>query len=82
LDVLFRLKPKQFGLCLNIKGIKMTKKEWLEEKVFRDIYGRTLNLSDVPMTYMTRIESFEKQNLSGQKIDKYWKEYKHRYIKE
>ena len=60
----------------------MTKKEWLEEKVFRDTYGRTLNLSDVPMTYMTRIESFKKQNLAGQEIDKYWKEYKHRYIKE
>ena len=60
----------------------MTKKEWLEEKVFRDTYGRTLNLSDVPMTYMTRKESFKKQNITKQEINKYWKKYKHRYIKE
>tara|TARA_B100001250_G_scaffold414435_1_gene452816 strand:- start:4379 stop:4561 length:183 start_codon:yes stop_codon:yes gene_type:complete len=60
----------------------MTKKEWLEEKVFRDTYGRTLNLSDVPMTYMTRKKSFKKQNITEQEINKYWKEYKHRYIKE
>jgi len=60
----------------------MTKKEWLEEKVFRDTYGRTLNLSDVPMSYMTRKESFKKQNITKQEINKYWKEYKHRYIKE
>ena len=31
----------------------MTKKEWLERKVFVDLYGRPYNLSDVPMTYMT-----------------------------
>tara|TARA_Y100000593_G_scaffold28637_1_gene57116 strand:- start:2493 stop:2675 length:183 start_codon:yes stop_codon:yes gene_type:complete len=60
----------------------MTKKEWLEEKVFRDTYGRTLNLSDVPMSYMTRKESFKKQNITEKEINKYWKEYKHRYIKE
>ena len=60
----------------------MTKNEWLKEKVFRDAYGRTLNLSDVPMSYMTRKESFKKQNITKQEINKYWKEYKHRYIKE
>lgn len=60
----------------------MTKKEWLKEKVFRDTYGRTLNLSDVPMTYMTRKESFKKQNITKQEINKYWKEYKDRYTKE
>ena len=63
-------------------GNKMTKQEWLEELIFVDIFGRQYNLSDVPMTYMTRIESFKKQNLAGQEIDKYWKEYKHKYIKE
>ena len=60
----------------------MTKNKWLKEKVFRDTYGRTLNLSDVPMSYMTRKESFKKQNITKQEINKYWKEYKHRYIKE
>ena len=39
---------------------QMTKKEWLSEMVFRDTFGRPYNLSDVPMTMMTRKESFEK----------------------
>ena len=37
----------------------MTKHEWLEEELFVDTYGREYNLSDVPMTYMTRLEAFE-----------------------
>jgi len=40
----------------------MTKKEWLQEKVFVDEYGRPYNLSDVPMTYMTREEAYNKMN--------------------
>ena len=36
----------------------MTKQEWLEEKLFVDLYGREHNLSDVPMTYMSREEAF------------------------
>ena len=36
---------------------QMTKKEWLSEMVFRDTFGRPYNLSDVPMTMMTRKES-------------------------
>ena len=41
----------------------MIKKEWLREKVFVDEYGRSYNLSDVPMTYMTRSEAYKKRNL-------------------
>ena len=37
----------------------MSKKQWLQERVFVDLYGRPYNLSDVPMTYMTRGESFK-----------------------
>ena len=47
----------------------MTKKEWLQEKVFVDEYGRPYNLSDVPMTYMTRSESFKKQRFDKKKIN-------------
>ena len=43
------------------QGIKMTKREWLDRKVFVDIYGRPYNLSDVPMTYMTFEESLKKK---------------------
>jgi len=47
----------------------MTKKDWLQEKVFVDEYGRPYNLSDVPMTYMTRSESFKKQRFDKKKIN-------------
>ena len=47
----------------------MTKNKWLREKVFVDLYGRPYNLSDVPMTYMTRSESFEKQRFDKKKIN-------------
>ena len=47
--------------------------------VFRDTYGRLPNLSDVPMTMMTRKESFEKQGGTKKEIDEFWKENKHKY---
>ena len=47
----------------------MTKKEWLRERVFVDEFGRPYNLSDVPMTYMTRSESFKKRRLNKKEID-------------
>ena len=47
----------------------MTKKQCLQEKVFVDEYGRPYNLSDVPMTYMTRSESFKKQRFDKKKIN-------------
>ena len=47
----------------------MSKKQWLQEKVFVDEYGRPYNLSDVPMTYMTRSESFKKRRLNKKEID-------------
>ena len=42
---------------------KMT--EWLNESIFVDIYGRSYNLSDVPMTYMKRKDAFKKLRLSN-----------------
>ena len=40
----------------------MSKKKWLQEKVFVDEYGRPYNLSDVPMTYMTKVSHFLNHN--------------------
>ena len=39
------------------------KRSWFQEKLFVDIYGRVPNLSDVPMTYMTRSKVFKKRNM-------------------
>ena len=47
----------------------MKKNKWLQETVFVDEFGRPYNLSDVPMTYMTRNESFKKRGLSEKEID-------------
>ncbi|OUW62264.1 MAG: hypothetical protein CBD58_02115 [bacterium TMED198] len=52
----------------------MTKQEWLEEKLFVDIYGREYNLSDVPMTMMTRQEAFDKRGYGKKMVKQLWKE--------
>ena len=52
----------------------MTKQEWLEEKLFVDMYGREYNLSDVPMTFMTRKEAFEKRGYGKKMVKQLWKE--------
>ncbi len=58
----------------------MSKKKWLQEKVFVDQYGRPYNLSDVPMTYMTRSESFKKQNFDKKKINELYHKDKNTII--
>ena len=50
----------------------MTKREWLDRKVFVDIYGRPYNLSDTPMTYMTFEESLKKRGAKKKDIDELW----------
>ena len=52
----------------------MTKKEWLRERVFVDMYGRPYNLSDVPMTHMKRSGAYKKQRFDKKKIDKLYRE--------
>jgi hypothetical protein len=52
----------------------MTKQEWLDEELFVDIYGREYNVSDVPMTYMTREEAFEKRGYGDKMVKQLWKE--------
>ena len=49
-----------------------TKEEWLNESVFVDTYGRDYNLSDVPMTNMSRKQAFEKRGYSQETIDGMW----------
>ncbi len=39
----------------------MSKKEWLEQKVMCDEWGRPPSLADVPLTIMTRKEALIKQ---------------------
>ena len=58
----------------------MSKKKWLQEKVFVDQYGRPYNLSDVPMTYMTRSESFKKQNFDKKQINELYHKDKNTII--
>ena len=52
----------------------MSKKQWLSQKVVCDLYGRPLNLSDVPMTIMTRKEALIKQGGDENSINKLYKE--------
>ena len=52
----------------------MKKNKWLQEKVFVDEFGRPYNLSDVPMTYMTRSEVFKKRGYNRNQINKLWEE--------
>jgi predicted GNAT family acetyltransferase len=54
----------------------MTKQEWLEEELFVDTYGREFNLSDVPMTYMSRQEAFEKRGYGKKMVKQLWAEIK------
>ena len=50
------------------------KRAWFKEKLFVDTYGRAPNLSDVPMTYMTRSKVFNKRGLTRKDINKLWKQ--------
>ena len=52
------------------------KRAWFGEKLFVDTYGRAPNLSDVPMTYMTRDEVFKKRGYGKKEINKIYKELK------
>ena len=53
----------------------MSKKEWLEQKVMCDEWGRPPSLADVPLTIMTRKEALLKQGGDDKSIDKLYKEY-------
>ena len=48
----------------------MTKKEWLEQKIMVDEWGRPPSLADVPLTIMTRKQALIKQGGDEKSIDK------------
>ena len=52
----------------------MSKKEWLEEQIMCDEWGRPPSLADVPLTIMTRKEALIKQGGDTKSIDKLYKE--------
>ena len=56
-----------------------SKKEWLEEQIMCDEWGRPPSLADVPLTIMTRKEAFIKQGGDTKSINKLWKEVKESY---
>ena len=52
----------------------MTKKEWLEEMVMCDEWGRPPSLADLPLTMMKRKNALIKQGGDDKSIDKLYKE--------
>ena len=54
----------------------MSKKEWLEQKVMCDEWGRPPSLADVPLTIMTRKEALLKQGGDTKSINELWEKFK------
>ena len=52
----------------------MTKKEWLQEKIMCDEWGRPPSLADVPLTIMTRKDALIKQGGNTKSINTLYKE--------
>ena len=52
----------------------MSKKEWLEQKIMCDEWGRPPSLADVPLTIMTRKKALIKQGGDEKSINKLYKE--------
>ena len=48
---------------------------WLQQKIWVDEYGRDYNLSDVPMTIMTRREAYDKRELTKKQIDEIYEKW-------
>ena len=56
----------------------MKKKQWLNQRVMVDEWGRPPSLADVPLTLMSRQQMFKKRNMEEKEIDRIWnvmKEY-------
>lgn len=58
-----------------VNEVNELKREWLEESLFVDEFGRDYNLSDVPMTYMKRKKVLEKRGYSDEQIESMWRSY-------
>ena len=46
----------------------MTKKQWLEQSVMCDEWGRPPSLADVPLTYMSRKKRLENVGILREKL--------------
>ena len=57
------------------QGVKMTKQEWLKQKIICDEWGRPPSLADVPLTIMERKKALLKQGGDKKSIDKLYKEF-------
>tara|TARA_R110002020_G_scaffold227793_1_gene438461 strand:- start:435 stop:611 length:177 start_codon:yes stop_codon:yes gene_type:complete len=53
----------------------MSKKEWLNQPVMCDEWGRPPSLADVPLMYMTLKNALLKQGGNEKSINKLYKEY-------
>ena len=70
----------EYSGCDDFRPLMVShKRAWFGEKLFVDMYGRAPNLSDVPMTYMTRSEVFKKRGYSRKDINELWKERHNQY---
>ena len=56
--------------------MKLTKKQWLEQQIMCDEWGRPPSLADVPLTIMTRKEALLKQGGDTKSINELWEEFK------
>ena len=56
--------------------MKLSKKEWLEQKVMCDEWGSPPSLADVPLTIMSRKEALLKQGGDTKSINELREEYK------
>ena len=52
----------------------LSKKEWLEEKIMCDEWGRPPSLADVPLTIMKRKDALIKQGGDTKSINELYKE--------
>jgi len=52
----------------------LTKKQWLNQTIMCDEWGRPPSLADVPLTYMSRHDAFKKRNITQDVINKCYKE--------
>ena len=54
----------------------MSKKEWLEQKIMCDEWGRPPSLADVPLTIMKRKDALIKQGGDTKTINELWEKTK------
>ena len=72
-------QPLEDAMSKQKKRLEMTYREykptWLQQTIFVVTYGRDYNLSDVPMTYMTREEAYTKRRLTEEQIDEIYEKW-------